>query len=82
MMDTQLLLGAEFDIYDIHNGWAWGQEVISGAHGQDGKGYVGYVPNMALARGAAEPTHRISAIRAPVFIRPDLKNSYPHDFAA
>ena len=70
MMDTQLLLGAEFDIYDIHNGWAWGQEVQP-----DGKGYVGYVPNMALARGAAEPTHRISAIRAPVFIKPDLKTA-------
>ena len=70
MMDTQLLLGAEFDIYDIHNGWAWGQEIQQG-----GKGYVGYVPNMALARGAAEPTHRISAIRAPIFIKPDLKTA-------
>jgi len=70
MMDSQLLLGAEFDIYDIHNGWAWGQEVLP-----SGKGYVGYVPNMALARGAAEPTHRISAIRAPVFIKPDLKTA-------
>jgi len=70
MMDTQLLLGAEFDIYDIHNGWAWGQEVQ-----RNGNGYVGYVPNMALARGAAEPTHRISAIRAPVFIKPDLKTA-------
>ena len=70
MMDTQLLLGAEFDIYDIHNGWAWGQEVQ-----RNGRGYVGYVPNMALARGAAEPTHRISAIRAPVFIKPDLKTA-------
>ncbi|MCF6219897.1 MAG: C40 family peptidase [Robiginitomaculum sp.] len=70
MMDTQLLLGAEFDIYDIHNGWAWGQEVQA-----DGKGYVGYVPNMALARGVTEPTHRISVIRAPVFIKPDLKTA-------
>ncbi len=70
MMDTQLLLGAEFDIYDINNGWAWGQEVQA-----DGKGYVGYVPNMALARGGNEPTHRISVIRAPVFIKPDLKTA-------
>jgi len=70
MMDTQLLLGAEFDIYDIHNGWAWGQEVQTNK-----KGYVGYVPNMALARSAAEPTHRISAVRAPVFIKPDLKTA-------
>lgn len=74
MMDTQLLLGAEFDIYDIHNGWAWGQEVqVDGS--KHSEGYVGYVPNMALARGAAEPTHQISTIRAPVFIKPDLKTA-------
>jgi len=70
MMDTQLLLGVEFDIYDIHNGWAWGQEVQA-----DKKGYVGYVPNMALARGGTEPTHRINSIRAPVFIKPDMKTA-------
>ena len=70
MMDTQLILGTEFDIYDIHNGWAWGQEVQ-----QDGKGYVGYVPNMGLARGGVEPTHRIKSIRAPVFIKPDFKTA-------
>lgn len=74
MMDTQLLLGAEFDIYDIHNGWAWGQEVQADGSKHSG-GYVGYVPNMALARGAAEPTHRINVIRAPVFIKPDLKTA-------
>jgi len=74
MMDTQLLLGAEFDIYDIHNGWAWGQEVQE-AGSKHSQGYVGYVPNMALARGGSEPTHQISAIRAPVFIKPDLKTA-------
>ncbi len=78
MMDTQLILGAEFDIYDIHNGWAWGQEVQedSSKHssGRSG-GYVGYVPNMALARTPEAPTHFISAVRAPVFIKPDLKTA-------
>ncbi len=74
MMDTQLLLGTEFDIYDIHNGWAWGQEVQADGS-KHSRGYVGYVPNMALARGATEPTHRISAVRAPVFIKPDLKTA-------
>lgn len=79
MMDTQLLLGAEFDIYDIHNGWAWGQEVPCQEIQRDGskhsQGYVGYVPNMALARTPNAPTHRISAVRAPVFIKPDLKTA-------
>ncbi len=75
MMDTQLLLGASFDIYDIHNGWAWGQEVQSDGTGSTSKGYVGYVPNMALARSATIAAHRISVIRAPVFIKPDLKTA-------
>lgn len=74
MMDTQLLLGAEFDIYDIHNGWAWGQEVQEYGSNRSG-GYVGYVPNMALARTPTAPTHFISAIRAPIFIKPDLKTA-------
>ncbi len=74
MMDTQLLLGSKFDIYDIQNGWAWGQEVQ-----EDGSnksiGYVGYVPNTALAHSTAKPTHRVSVIRAPVFVKPDLKTA-------
>ena len=75
MMDTQLLLGAEFDIYDIHNGWAWGQEVQVAKNGANSTGYVGYVPKMALARSARTPTHRIKTIRAPVFLKPDLKTA-------
>ncbi len=74
MMDTQLILGASFDIYDIHNGWAWGQEVQGGGS-KHSAGYVGYVPNMALARSARSPTHRIKTIRAPVFLKPDLKTA-------
>ncbi len=75
MMDTQLLLGAEFDIYDIHNGWAWGQEVQITTTGANSTGYVGYIPNMALARSARTPTHRIKTIRAPIFLKPDLKTA-------
>jgi len=75
MMDTQLLLGAEFDIYDIHNGWAWGQEVQMAKADTNSTGYVGYVPNMALARSPRTPTHRIKTIRAPVFLKPDLKTA-------
>ncbi|MBL4853529.1 MAG: C40 family peptidase [Robiginitomaculum sp.] len=73
-METQLLLGADFDVYDSHNGWAWGQEVQADGS-KHSRGYVGYVPNMALARGANAPTHRINPMRAPVFLKPDLKTA-------
>ncbi len=70
MMETQLLLGSEFDIYDLHGSWAWGQEVQEG-----GGGYVGYVPKMALMPTRYEPTHRVSAVRAPAFLKADLKSA-------
>lgn len=70
MMETQLLLGSEFDIYDLHGSWAWGQEVQD-----DGHGYVGFVPKMALTPTRYTPTHRISSLRAPAFLKPDLKTA-------
>ncbi|HHL42528.1 MAG TPA: NlpC/P60 family protein [Hellea balneolensis] len=69
MMDTQLLLGTEFDMYDIAGSWAWGQEVTPA-----GFGYVGYVPKMTLAPPAFTPSHRVCVLRAPVFAKPDLKS--------
>lgn len=70
MMETQLLLGSEFNIYDLHGSWAWGQEVQ-----EDGHGYVGYVPKMALTPTRFSPTHRISNLRAPAFLKSDLKTA-------
>ncbi len=71
-METQLLFGTYFDVYDSANGWAWGQEVGE----QDAiKGYVGYVPKMALSLPVFTPTHRINAMRAPLFSKSDLKSA-------
>ncbi|HHI89057.1 MAG TPA: NlpC/P60 family protein [Hellea balneolensis] len=73
-LETQLLFGRLFDVYDVANGWAWGQEVIENGPWV-GKGYVGYVPKMALSLPVFVPTHRVSAMRAPVFAKPDLKSA-------
>ncbi len=73
-LDTQLVIGQLFDVYDVAQGWAWGQEVIdSGPFA--GQGYVGYVPKMALSLPVFAPTHRVKAMRAPVFAKPDLKSA-------
>ena len=69
-LETQLVFGTYFDVYDIVSGWAWGQEVV-----ETGNGYVGYVPKMALSLPVFEPDHRIIAMRAPLFLRPDLKSA-------
>ena len=62
---SALLYGEAFAVFDIDNGWAWGQC----AH----DGYVGYVEVAALTAAALPATHRISAPSALVFSRPDIK---------
>jgi cell wall-associated NlpC family hydrolase len=63
----QLLFGETFAVLETADGWAWGQAARDG--------YVGHVSLADLARGAAEPTHRVSALRAYAFSQPDIKSA-------
>jgi cell wall-associated NlpC family hydrolase len=66
MLLTQALKGERVTIYDHGDeGWAWGQLASDG--------YVGWLPDRALARPAAEPTHQIIAIRTFAFPGPSIK---------
>jgi cell wall-associated NlpC family hydrolase len=63
---TQALRGERVTIYDRNaEGWAWGQ--------LDSDGYVGWLPDAALAKPGAAPTHRITAIRTFAFGGPSIK---------
>jgi cell wall-associated NlpC family hydrolase len=63
---TQTLMGERVTIYDRNaEGWAWGQ--------LNSDGYVGWLPDRALARPAAAPTHKIIAIRTFAFPGPSIK---------
>ncbi len=65
-LDTQLLAGEGFIVYDTdENGFAWGQSVADG--------YVGYVARDDLDPAAPEPTHRVAALRSPLYPGPSLK---------
>jgi len=67
-MTTQLLWGEAFDAYDEDGLWSWGQARRDG--------YVGYVPRACLEAADAlggDPTHRVSALSAPVFPEADFK---------
>jgi cell wall-associated NlpC family hydrolase len=63
---TQALRGERVTIYD-HNGegWAWGQLAADG--------YVGWLPDAALARPPTSPTHKVSALRTFAFPGPSIK---------
>jgi cell wall-associated NlpC family hydrolase len=61
----QLVFGEGFRLLEAGGGWGWGQA--------ERDGYVGHVWLADLARGALLPTHRVSALRAYAFSRPDIK---------
>ena len=65
MQDSQLLYGENFRIFDVKNGWAWGQ-----AEADD---YVGYVPESAFDK-PAKITHKLAALRSFIYREPDIKS--------
>lgn len=64
--DTQLLLGEGFRVFEIAQGWAWGQAVLDG--------YVGYVRAEGLCEGSLAATHRIRALRTFFYREANLKS--------
>jgi cell wall-associated NlpC family hydrolase len=66
-VETELLFGETFTVFDARDGFCWGQS------GYDG--YVGYVEEAALAPPASTPTHRVTASSTFVYAEPSLKSS-------
>lgn len=66
MLMTEALRGERVTVYDRNGeGWAWGQLASDG--------YVGWLPDAALMRPAAAPTHKVSALRTLAFPGPSIK---------
>ena len=66
MQETEALKGERVMIYDrTEDGWAWGQLASDG--------YVGWLPDLALYRPGAEPTHKVTALRTFAFPGPSIK---------
>lgn len=66
MLMTQALRGERVTVYDRNGeGWAWGQ--------LDGDGYVGWLPDAALMKPTAAPTHVVTAVRTFAFPGPSIK---------
>src|SRR4051812_39581618 len=66
MLMTEALRGERVTVYDRNDeGWAWGQ--------LNSDGYVGWLPDAALVKPAAAPTHKISALRTLAFPGPSIK---------
>jgi hypothetical protein len=66
MLMTEALRGERVTVYDRNGeGWAWGQ--------LEGDGYVGWLPDAALRKPSATPTHVVSALRTFAFPGPSIK---------
>jgi len=65
-LDTQALYGERVTVYESNGeGWAWGQ--------LEADGYVGWLPENALAQPGPEPTHHVIVPRTLCFPAPDIK---------
>ncbi|MGA0561754.1 C40 family peptidase [Ancylobacter sp. VNQ12] len=65
-LTTEALFGETVTVYETtEEGWAWGQ--------LDADGYVGWLPAEALGALGLPATHKVSALRTPVFPGPSIK---------
>ncbi len=65
-VETELLFGETFTVYDVKDGFAWGQAAFDA--------YVGYIAADDLIAPAAPPRWRVTASSTFVYARPDLKS--------
>ncbi len=66
MLLTQALKGERITVYDRNSeGFAWGQ--------LNSDGYVGWMPDAALAKPVVAPTHKVTALRTFAFPGPSIK---------
>jgi cell wall-associated NlpC family hydrolase len=65
-LSTQGLKGERVTVYDGNGeGWAWGQ--------LNSDGYVGWLPDRALAKPLASPTHKVTALSTFAFPGPSIR---------
>jgi cell wall-associated NlpC family hydrolase len=66
-LDTELLFGEEFEVYEVKDGWSWGQSKVDQ--------YVGYLKTSDLSAPSQPATHQVSALRTYVYEKADLKSA-------
>ena len=65
-MDTEILFGESFVVYDQEGDWVWGQSELDS--------YVGYMAAQHLGPIGTPATHQVSALRTFLHAAPDLKS--------
>lgn len=65
-LQTEALFGEAVRIFEIRDGWAWGQILTDD--------YVGYLPLEGLSPGQLKPTHHVSNLRTFIYEEANLKS--------
>lgn len=65
-VETELLFGEGFTVYEVKDGYAWGQAALDG--------YVGYVAEADLAPAGEAPRQRVTASSTFLYAKRDLKS--------
>lgn len=65
-LETQILFGEQFTVYDENDSWAWGQCAFDG--------YVGYVERRLLGPPHGASSHRVRARFSHIYAAADVKS--------
>lgn len=65
-LESALLFGETFDVYDSQDGWSWGQSRSDG--------YVGYLCDPMLGEPSSTATHRVALPQIHLYGRPSIKS--------
>jgi cell wall-associated NlpC family hydrolase len=66
-LETEILFGERFTIYEAKNDWVWGQCALDS--------YVGYARECEFATPGPAPTHRVTAFKTAFLHQPELKSA-------
>ena len=64
-LESELLFGERFTVYEDKAGWAWGQSALDG--------YVGYVPAVTLGPWEGRATHMVAVPHTHLYPAPAVK---------
>jgi NlpC/P60 family/Bacterial dipeptidyl-peptidase Sh3 domain len=64
-LETELLYGEMFTVYELKNGWVWGQAALDS--------HVGYALADAFGEVGDAASHRVAARATPLLTAPDVK---------
>ena len=65
-LESQLIYGESFEVFEDRDGWCWGQNLTDR--------YVGFVPAPSLTTDLPPPDHQVAVLKSYLYLEPDLRS--------